>query len=462
MIISLIKKGCKVGFFGLGKSNIALLSALPLEKCEITLRSDKKINEIELQMDISFQRILCGDDSLKDIDEEIIFFSPSVRRERAELMEARRRGVIFTSDAEMFFEGNRTPIFAVTGSDGKSTTATLIHLLLSEEGKRSELIGNIGRPMINSLGQGSDYLVCELSSFMLRYLRPKSYSACITNITPNHLDWHENLDEYRECKRNVLVNTGRIVLNDENSNLTEADAIVSVKKDYEALRKEIPAKVYVTIENDFLCRNGLPLLPKSEIKRCEIHNIQNLMMAIAMTDGIVGQEAIKRVAKEFSGLGHRCEMVGRISDVECYDSSIDSSVARTLQTLRSLDREVVIILGGKSKGLDYKSLLPDAKKWVRRAIICGENAEEIFHAIGDEIESEIIDDFDMAIKRGIECAKNVGILLLSPASTSYDKFKNYAERGNRFKEILAEIRDIENNSLQNIEETRKNGETNLS
>lgn len=462
MIISLLKKGCKVGFFGLGKSNVALLCALPLERCEITLRSDTKINLTELPKDISFQRILCGDDSLKDIDEEIIFFSPSVRRDRKELLDAKARGVIFTSDAEMFFEDNSTPLFAVTGSDGKSTTATLIHLLLSEEGKRSELIGNIGRPMINSLGQGSDYLVCELSSFMLRYLRTKSYSACITNITPNHLDWHKSLDEYRECKRNVLVNTDRIVLSDENTDLANADAIISIKNNYDTLKKQYNAELFITQENDFICRNGIPLLGLGEIKKNEVHNIKNLMMAIAMTDGIVGQEAILRVAKEFSGLGHRCEMVDIISGVECYDSSIDSSVARTLQTLRSLDREVVIILGGKSKGLDYKSLLPDAKKWVRRAIICGENAEEIFHAIGDEIESEIIDDFDQAIKRGIEYAKNVGILLLSPASTSYDKFKNYAERGDKFKEILAKTRDIENNSLQNIEETRKNGETNLS
>ena len=259
----------------------------------------------------------------------------------------------------------------------------------------------------------------------------------------------------------MLTNAGRIVLSEENVCLATADYIISTDS-YNSLIDKYGERLYITFENQCICRNGRKILNLKDIRRKEIHNIKNLMMAIAMTDGLVSDDAILSVAKTFDGLKHRCEPLGKVYGVDCFNSSIDSSPARTAQTIRSLGREVVIILGGRGKGLDYRALLPDGKRWIRRAIICGENADEIFRAISPDIKCEIYKNFNEAVKRGLEYAMDVGTLLLSPASTSYDRFQNFAERGDRFKEILKEISGNENKSLHNIEEMRKLSETDLS
>lgn len=435
----MIKKGCSVGFFGLGKSSIALLSCLPLDGCRITLRSDSPTDRTLIPSGVRVERIFCGGDALKDIDEDIIFFSPSVRRERAELIAAKERGVIFSSDAELFFEENRTPTFAVTGSDGKSTTATLTHLLLTAGGYRSPIIGNIGEPMIQKLGYASDFFVCELSSFMLTYLTPKVKAACITNITPNHLDWHRSFEEYKNTKLAIARNAERLIITDENIGIPRAYGIISAERSLRELKGIYTAELYMTVEDGYICKNGDRLIEISAVKRREIHNLKNLMMAIAMTDGVVGVNEIREVARNFGGLSHRCEVVLSRGGVDFIDSSIDSTPARTAQTLRSLDRPAVIILGGRGKGLDYGELIPALKKYVKKAIITGENAEEIYTAISDAVNAEIIDGFESAVPYGRKCAEGVGTLLLSPASTSYDRFKNYAERGDIFKQILLEI-----------------------
>ncbi len=436
MIISRIKEGCRVGFFGLGRSNLSLLSHLPLDNCTLTLRSDSPIPEGSVPRGVRLERISVGDAARKDISEDIIFFSPSVRREGGELADALAGGVTFSSDAELFFENNLTPLLAVTGSDGKSTTATLIHLLLEKGGYKSRLIGNIGNPMCENLGYVCDFFVCELSSFMLKYLSPRSESACITNLTPNHLDWHTDLAEYTECKMAVKRNTNRLIIGDGVMNIKKAYGVISMDKSLGELRRCYDAELYLTAEDGYILKNGEKLINLSKICIPHRHNIKNLMMAIAMTDGLVGVDEILRVGESFGGLDHRCRLIFSRDGVDYFDSSIDSTPARTAETLKSLNRQVVIILGGRGKELNYGEMLPALKKYVKRAVICGENAEEIYASVKDATRCDIIPDFDKAILTGKEYAEEVGVLLLSPASTSYDRFKNYAERGERFKEIL--------------------------
>ena len=436
MILSMIKKGCRVGFFGLGRSNSALLGCLPLDNCSITLRSDRVIDRGSVPSEIRIERIFEGTEACRQIDEDIIVFSPSVRRDRAEFCEAIAKGVIFTSDAELFFEGNDTPIFAVTGSDGKSTTATLTHLLLTQAGYNAPLIGNIGEPFMKYQGRKSDFYVCELSSFMLQYMTPKTMAACITNITPNHLDWHKSLEEYKKTKLSVSNKTDRLIIADDLVDIKGAYGIISADKGLGELKEMYKAKLYMTVEKGEIRKNGRSLVEIAKIPRNERHNLKNLMMAIALTDGLVKDDDIVSVAENFQGLGHRCEHVLRESGVDYIDSSIDSTPARTCETLRSLDRQVIIILGGRGKGLDYSELIPEVRKYVKKAIITGENAKEIYKAIGRVTDSEIIEYFEEAVLQAKSYAEEVGTLLLSPASTSFDRFKNYAERGDRFKEIL--------------------------
>ena len=443
MLISMIEKGCRLGFFGLGLSSTALLEYLPLKNCRVSIRSDTDISWSAIPCGARIERLLIGRSAYQNIDEDIIIFSPSVRRDRAELLEAAARGVIFTSDAEMFFEMESAPIFALTGSDGKSTTATLTNMLLNAGGIRSEVIGNIGRPMLPCL-HTADAFVTELSSFMLSYARPRARRGCITNITPNHLDWHKDFEEYKTAKLSLINGCDEAVIPDELTEIGGAYGIVSIDRGYKELMREYDAQLYITLENGYIKKNGIELIAIDRLKRRERHNLKNAMMAIAMTDGYVNKEGIDSVLSGFEGLKHRCEMVAKIDGVECYDSSIDSTPVRTAVTLRSLGRQVILILGGRSKGLDYTTLNPVLNEYARSIIITGENAEEIYEAIEDKRKVHITKSFAEATELGLNLAKDVGALLLSPASTSYDMFRSYAERGDSFKEILLKLALKEN------------------
>ncbi len=435
-VIERIRRGARVGFFGLGKSNLSLLSCLPLEKCRITLRSDREISRADIPKHGRIARIFDGRDAYAQIDEEIIFFSPSVRRDRPELAEALARGVIFTSDAELFFESNEKPLFAVSGSDGKSTTATLAHLLLGS----SLLIGNIGVPMTEALFCSSQYYVAELSSFMLAYARVPAERACITNITPNHLDWHASFGEYKETKLSLLKNARECVINADDeicaefARENEVFAVVSDRQTFEEL--EGSAEVVLTRSEYGIERNGELILPYSDIKCREEHNIKNLMTAIALTDGYADKARIAEVARSFSGLAHRCERFLVKNGVEYINSSIDSSPARTAQTLKSLGKRVILLLGGRSKGVSYAALVPAVKKYAEYALIFGENREEIYEAIKGSAKCELYDGLKSATMRALELSGCAEAVLLSPASTSFDAFRDFGERGDYFKKIV--------------------------
>ena len=433
MFNSCFYPGCAVGFFGLGKSNIALMNCLPLGNCRVVIRSDEKINRSDIPSHLSDVKIIEGNDARENISEDILIFSPSVRRECSEFQKAKNKGVKFTSDAELFFENLQGRAIGITGSDGKSTTSALTHLILEKSGYRCSLVGNIGEPMVASLRDKSDYYICELSSFMLQYLSPPLNRACITNITPNHLNWHSSFDEYRDAKMAILKNAEKSVFSDD---FKQAYAIFSTEKSYKELLKTHDAKIFITSEDGFICKNGERLVEICKIRRNEPYNLKNLMCAIGLTHGLCDNRVISAVAADFPGLEHRCELFLSRGGIDFYDSSIDTSPMRTAQTLDALGKEVVIILGGSDKGLDYDVLVPAVKRYVRHAIITGDNANKIYSAIKDFTKAEIQDDFDVAVMLGMEYAKAVGTLLLSPASASYDKFKDYRMRGCFFKEIV--------------------------
>ena len=435
MKISDIRNGMKVGFFGLGRSNMSLLQTLPLDNARITLRSEEKIKLPLPDFQAKIAGIYEGKYAFSNIDEDLLILSPSVRRERREIAEAMAGGIKISSDYEIFLGENDRPIFAVTGSDGKSTTATLINMMLCGSGNRSLLIGNIGQPMCETLYK-ADIYVCELSSFMLRYAMPNAKRGCLTNITPNHLNWHRDFEEYKKTKISMLKSCSEFVVSEENSDIGGAFAIVSLTSSEKELVKKYRANLYYTLECGWICKNGKRLIHTEEIKIGQRHNIQNLMMAMAMTDGYADTDATLNVARSFEGLGHRCELFLSSDGVDCYDSSIDSTPMRTVATLEGLGREVALILGGRGKGLDYSALIPCLKKYAKAVIITGENAKEISSSFGDEIDAKIYDSFEEGVYAATECAKSIGALILSPASTSYDRFPDYKERGEYYKKLV--------------------------
>ncbi len=429
----------KIGIVGLGRSNRALLTLLPRD-ARLTLYSDAEIGDVP----DNFTRVRCGGGALSDIDEEVLILSPSVRRERRELAEAIERGVRVTSDCELFFEGVKAPVIAVSGSDGKSTTATLTHMLLTESGVLSRLIGNIGVPMTPSLDGECDVYVAELSSFMLRYISPRLHRAALTNLTPNHLDWHSSYEEYVAAKLGIYGNAmGRVAFigsREIDRYLREggAFAIACHELSYGAARLLYHAEHYVTLEGGYILLDGARLLHREQIRARGEHVVKNFMCAVALTAEYADREAIRRVAESFTGLAHRCETVAVRDGVEFIDSSIDTTPARCAATLYSLDKRVVLILGGRSKGLSYEPLVEAAKKYVRRAVIYGEARDEIYAALSGVTRCDAATDFGRAVLSAAECAEGGGAVLLSPAATSYDAFKSYEERGEKFKEIIAE------------------------
>ena len=427
-MLSKIKRGLSVGFFGIGRSNLSLLSSLPLENCTVTLRSDGYIDP----KIYPGARILTGEDATSELTEDILFLSPSVRRDR---FPADKRHIL-SSDYELFLSECRKPIFAVTGSDGKSSTARILTMLLSESGIRAREVGNMGEPMFASLRHDADIYVAELSSYMLSTAQPMAEVACLTSLTPNHIDWHKSYENYKKTKISLLKRSKKYVISDENADIKGAYAIISLTRSFAELRQIYDAQLYLTVEGGQIMKNGEALIPLNRIKRREGHNLKNLMTAVAMAEGYYSEEALIRVAESFSGLPHRCEkLIGR-GGIDCYDSSIDTSPARTATTLRSLGREVVIILGGRGKGLDYRLMLPEVEEYVRFAVLVGENKNEIYRAIGDRVSCVLAEDFASAVALGLENAREVGALLLSPASASYDLFPSYEIRGETFKKLV--------------------------
>lgn len=423
-----------VGIFGLGKSGVGVEEYIRRHHPDVKIkrRSDVPSDKAEF----------CGERALCDISEDLLFLSPSVRRDRAGLAEAETRGVVMTSDAEFFEEKYRGKLFTVTGSDGKSTTATLASRMLACKGRTSAAIGNIGVAMTPCLDSNFSAVVAELSSFQLMGFTPKSARALITNVTPNHLNWHVSYEEYEGAKKNVMVRAKERVFNLDDPVCRKfadeygADIAYSYEQSERELRNAIDASVYVTLCDGNITANGRALLPINKIRCSHKHNIKNFIAAVALTYGYADAGHISDVAKEFRGLEHRCELVGVFDGVTYLNSSIDSSPLRTATTLDSLNKRAIVILGGRSKGLSLKDLGRVLRCSSSLAILTGENGREIMAALDPATPAIYEGDFEQAVLTAIDNARCGDTVILSPASTSFDRFTSFEERGNKFKEII--------------------------
>ena len=431
----------KIGILGLGKSNLGILGYLNARGIDydLTIRSDAIPNEM-----IPASRVFAGRDALCDIDEDILFLSPSVRRDRAELAAAARRGTLLSSDAELFFASTGTKVFAVTGSDGKSTTTYLISEFLNRARVAAAPAGNFGVSLC-SLGDSVEAVACELSSFQLMYLSPTSLRAVVTNLTPNHLNWHKDFDEYSAAKANILKNARDIIIDYDSEMLLplvgnyKLFAVTSSNLCYSELKQKIYSENYLTLENNAVFLNGAPYFSLDNAKRRESYNLRNYMLAAATTLGIAHKSDIENTLETFGGLPHRAELIANRGGISYINSSIDSSPERTLKTLRALSGHVSVIIGGAGKGLALNALAEELPKLTAGAVLMGavgRELAEIFGTNGTSYKFTFAEEMMGAVKAAANLLDAGGTVILSPAATSFDRYRNFEERGLDFKNAV--------------------------
>ena len=441
-------KDKKIAVLGLGVSNRPLVRLL-LEfgcnviGCDRTPR-EKLENEV-LELEKLGCTLSVGEGYLEDLQAELVFRTPGMHPGNPALEALRSRGAAVTSEMEAFFEVCPCPLIAVTGSDGKTTTTTLISEMLKTQGYTVWLGGNIGTPLLPLCRQmkETDFAVVELSSFQLMDMTHSPSRAVITNLAPNHLDVHKDMDEYVWAKKNIYrfqSNTGLLVLN--------ADNVITKELTGNGITRFFArvGKAHVCLDGDFITRDGQPVLNVKNILIPGVHNIENYMAAIAAVEGLVSDETVRKVAASFGGVEHRIELV-RIKDgVRFYNDSIASSPSRTMAGLRSFPEKVLLIAGGYDKNIPYDDLGPEICTHVKTLYLGGATGPKIRAAVEaagnyQHGAPEIVDcgDFETAVRRAAADAKSGDVVLMSPASAAFDQFKNFMVRGAFFKKIVMEL-----------------------
>jgi len=443
-----------VAVIGIGVSNQPLLRLLLSRGISVTA-CDKKSREalgvVAEQLEAMGCRLRLGEDYLKDLTEDVIFRTPGMRPDLPELTAAVARGSVLTSEMEVFLEVCPCPIVAVTGSDGKTTTTTIISELLKRSGKTVHVGGNIGHPLLAETGamQPDDIAVLELSSFQLMTMTRSPHVAVITNLAPNHLDVHKDFQEYITAKENIFTHQGPediAVFNADNL-YTAAEAGRAVGRARLFSRKMEPEDGVFLRGDAIMARHDgreRQVMTTADIKLPGVHNIENYLAAIAAVDGLVPDEIIRDFAREFGGVEHRIELIRTRKGVRWYNDSIASSPSRTIAGLNSFKEKVILIAGGKDKGISYDDLGPVVNDHVKLLLLCGATAGVIRKSVeqADNYNGlEIIDvkDYHEAVSVADSRAAEGDVVILSPASTSFDRFANFMERGRVFKDIVNQL-----------------------
>ena len=464
-------KGKRCAVLGLGVSNLPLVRLLLSLNAgaNITVYDKKTPDELggaALALKEQGVGFVSGADCFDNIDADVIFRSPGIRPDKKGIRRAMERGALLSSEMETFMSLTPARIFAITGSDGKTTTTTLCGKFLQRSG-RVFVGGNIGKPLLDVCDKmrESDSVVLELSSFQLMNVSREPTFAAITNITPNHLDWHTDEGEYANAKYNIVgKDTRRVVLNADNEKTLAFGQRLIAEGGREVIFFSSRAKSYLDVlpeirdgvallfvrGGDIYISNGKSserLLDTADIRLPGQHNIENYMTAIGLTYGYVDKRVYSEVASSFGGVEHRLELVRRHKDVDYYNSSIDSSPTRTCAALSALaGRDIVIICGGYDKNLDYAPLAEGLCRYARAVVLTGNTAPKIKKALTEcrgydpkRLNTIEAKSFEEAVSRASRLAARGGCVLLSPASASFDRFKNFAERGKYFKELVKKL-----------------------
>ena len=448
----------KVAVIGLGVSNLPLLDYLHDKKAKVTVFDQRTIDEIpketmdkitEYSFEFSLGQFYL--DKLKGF--ELIFRSPSCLPTVPELVEAEQNGAIVTTEVELVLKMTPSKVIGITGSDGKTTTTTLIYEILKHAGYNCFLGGNIGTPLFTQIEKmrPEDIVVLELSSFQLMGMEISPDISVITNISPNHLNIHKDYEEYIEAKKNIFKHQnkdGILIINHDNE--------ITNPLNREANGKVIYFSSKTKLEDGFIVDGDIikeseagirkHILNVKDIKLRGVHNFENICTALAATKTLVDTDIASEAIKEFQGVEHRLELIREIDGVKWYNDSVSSSPTRTIAGLNSYNEEIVLIAGGYDKNLDYTPIAKPIVEKVKTLILLGQTSGKIYEAVKAELEKQnknlniyMCDSLEETVKKAQKYAKRGQIVLFSPASASFDMFKNFADRGEKFKNLVNKI-----------------------
>ena len=443
-------KNKKIAVLGLGVSNRPLVRLLLEFGCDVTgcdRTPREKLDDEVLALERAGCALRTGENYLDNVEADVVFRTPGMHPANPAIQALADQGAEITSEMDVFFGVCPCQIIAVTGSDGKTTTTTLIAEMLKAEGYTVWLGGNIGTPLLPKVREmkESDFAVVELSSFQLMDMQRSPSRAVTTNLAPNHLDVHKDMVEYVDAKKNIFRFQGEgdlLILNADNA-ITNSFAGNGRVQRFSRQGKNVG----IRLENGMIYRNGEPVLAASDILIPGVHNVENYMAAIGAVEGLVRDDTIRTVAKTFGGVAHRIELV-RIKDgVRYYNDSIASSPSRTIAGLRSFSEKVILIAGGYDKQIPYDVLGPEICMHVKKLFLGGATGPKIRQAVENAPEyrpgfPEIMDcvDFTQAVNAACAAAEAGDTVLMSPASAAFDQFKNFEVRGNYFKKRIMELK----------------------
>ena len=446
-------KNKTVAVVGIGVSNTPWLRRLLQEGIRVTAcdkRSRDALGALAEELEKAGCRLQLGENYLQGLNQDVIFRTPGLRPDVPELLAAKARGSEITSEMEVFFEVCPCTLLAVTGSDGKTTTTTIIAELLKAAGKTVHVGGNIGNPLLCRADEmhPEDYAVLELSSFQLMTMTHSPHIAVVTNLAPNHLDMHKSMEEYVAAKENIFryQSAGDVaVFNLDNAITREQGTRAPGHARYFSRREEPADGVFLRGEEIISRHDGWEqvIMTTEDIRLPGVHNVENYMAAIAAVDGLVPYEVIRRFARDFNGVEHRIELVRTYHGVRFYNDSIASSPSRTIAGLRSFKEKVILIAGGYDKHIPFDVLGPEVVERVKLLVLCGATAGKIRAAVEQAPgyrpgHPEIVEvmPFEKAVLYARDKAQSGDVVTLSPACAAFDQFKNFAERGKTFKAIV--------------------------
>ena len=447
-----------IAVVGIGISNLPLIELLCQEGCNVTAcdrRSMEQLGETGAHLASIGAELRLGPDYLEGLSEDLIFRTPGLMPFDPHLVAAQEKGSQVTSEMEVFFSLCPCHIFAVTGSDGKTTTTTLISEMLKAAGYRVHLGGNIGTPLLCKLPEmrPDDLVVLELSSFQLHSMTCRPHTAVITNLSPNHLDKHKDFQDYIDAKSWIFRNQcpeDRLILNANDPHTpyyaSQACSTISCFSDVKP------------VQNGCICENGKIYLVKEhertfvmnsdEIRIPGQHNVQNMLAAFEAIRDYVDPEICKTVATRFAGVPHRLEEIRSLHGVTYINDSIASSPTRTIAGLHALKKKPIVIAGGYDKHLPFDELGEAFCDLAKAVVLTGDTSEKIDSSIRSALSCRADCDalpvyHTASLKDAVELASSIAengdIVILSPACASFDHFRNFEERGNLYRQYVMEL-----------------------